>query len=240
MKDNVNISIENAITRLKIALERFTGDSKSNLDLAIKALKQSGAGYLNVSNRMNELLKQESRLNSSSEKWAEDVYVAALAMKRHIDCKKHFESNPKEIDGETQSMWISKISAIIGLLATVAVGLLLLFNVIDKISIDDLAYIIALGGWVTTIVVSLIAKGINKHLTKKHDSSSEYTVAELMAAKYADSGDVVGKLLPSEVRPLFYAARDINIKKLEFTNDPQSKTPEFKSDRDINIEEIKL
>lgn len=181
------MNIKDAIERVNQVMAHSNGEVKTLLNLSVKALSRSGADELRVTPRLENLLQQESLLNNITEEWAENVYIQALAMKRRLDCKEYL----KTITLDTQSMWVSIISAIIGLVATAVIAVLLMLDIIDEVNVDNLAYIIALGGWLVTIVVTVVARIINTSRAKKHDENSDFTIAELMAVKYEGSNNIV-------------------------------------------------
>ncbi len=197
------MNIKDAKQKIESVIAQCDGDDKIRLSLAINALERSGGDYAEISPKLENLLVSETRLNSDKEKWTENVYLQALAMKRRTDCKNYLKKNKDVIDGETQSMWATIISALLGLFATAIVIVLTLLDVIDSVEIDDLAYIISLGGWAGTIIITVVCGFINKARVKKHDANFDYTVGELTVAKYEGSNALVKALLPRNIKNSF-------------------------------------
>lgn len=188
-------SIQEAQDEIEKASAQYSGEYYSLLLLAKKELGKCGDEWNEISDRLNNILDAESKLLGCYKgKWAEDVYVAVVEMKRYSDCKKQLARDNGRIDGET-AQWVTTIvQGVIGAISTILTILFALGkipNLFGKLgesqNSDALYYVIGtVGQQVVAVVIALIIGIINRARTRKAYDNQDFSFEELLAVKYED------------------------------------------------------
>lgn len=187
------MTIKDAVDELQLVLENSSNDQvKARLACIIEDLisymhaPNVGEQYVIKEIVSKQIENKGSRHGVTNKFWVDNLYYSVLNMFRFEQCKKYYNENKKEIDGETVSKWITIISAVIGVIFACVAIAINGFQINDGINFDKWGFIITFSGGVVAVVIFAITAIINFFLKKKHDNNDEhlYSVDELLAVKY--------------------------------------------------------
>ncbi len=185
-------SIKEAKETILCNIDRFQTDSKELLRVAVNSLNRCGDDSSPVSSRLNDLLNNFSILDDSGrERWAENVYIAVVAMKRKDLCKQEIKQKNGKIDGETAQWITTAVQGVLGV-ASVVFTVLFALGIIPKDSFGELgensdAFYYLIGTICQQVVAFVIAIVIglwNRCVIRKKYANQTFTFEELMSVKY--------------------------------------------------------
>lgn len=203
------MNISQAKTEIKNTIIKVSAESQCILNHALKSLDNCGDDATPISEKLEILLADFSSImdNSIKDRWAENVYIAVLSMKRRQDCREQLKKDNEKIDGET-AQWVTTIAQGIMGVISIVVAFLFVFEVIPKGRLgelgkdgDSLYFVIGtIGQQLIALIIAIIIGCINRYRIKRKYKDIE-NFEDLLEAKY--EGKPI-KFLLHPAKVLFY------------------------------------